>query len=561
MQRIWQQHYPINTPHEINPDQYSSIVVMLDEAVTRYGDKPAFINLMTPMSYHELDQHARHFAAYLQQVLGLKAGDRIALMMPNSLQYPVAIFGALRAGLVIVNVNPLYTARELTHQLNDAGAQTILIAANFATTLQTALAQTPIKHIIVTELADLCPTPKRWLLNFAIKHVKKLVPSYFLPGAIRFKQALHKGAQHTLIAPVLHHTDIAFLQYTGGTTGLSKGAMLTHRNIIANVLQITAGAQITENEIMITALPIYHVFALVASITFFMAGGSNILITNPRDTDTFIKVIKDAQFTAIIGVNTLFNALLNNPNFDQVDCSRLRFSLSGGMATQEAVATRWQQRTGCMILEGYGLTEAAPVVSINPPQTPTFTGTVGLPLPSIDVRIVDAHGNAQGIGEPGELCVKGPNVMIGYWHRPEETRKVLSPNGWLMTGDIAQLEADGRIRIVDRKKDMILVSGFNVYPNEVENVIAQHAGVLEVAVIGMPHDDSGELVRAYIVKKDPILTEHNVIEHCRQLLTAYKVPKEVVFREDLPKTNVGKILRKDLRDEALAALKTPIETT
>ncbi|MEW9898358.1 AMP-binding protein [Chitinivorax sp. PXF-14] len=550
MEKIWLKSYPKGAPEQIDPDRYPSLVAMLKDAVDKHGDKVAFVNLMTPMTYRELDQRSRDFAAYLQKDLGLKQGDRVALMMPNLLQYTVALFGVLRAGMVVVNVNPLYTARELAHQLTDSGAQTILIAANFAATLQEAMRKAPVRHVIVTELADLCPAPKRWLVNFLIKRVKKMVPAYSLPNAIKFNDAMAAGARQKLDEPTLKNTDLAFLQYTGGTTGLSKGAMLSHRNIIANVLQVTSLAQVGADEVMVTALPIYHVFALVASITFFMVGGKNILITNPRDAETFIKVIKDSKFTAIIGVNTLFNSLLNSPSFAQVDTSRLKFSLSGGMATQEAVADRWQQRTGCVILEGYGLTEASPVVSVNPQETGSFTGTVGLPLPSIEVSIRDEEGRELGIGEPGELCVRGPNVMGGYWHRPEESHKVITPDGWLLTGDVAQVEEDGRIRIVDRKKDMILVSGFNVYPNEVENVIAQHPGVLEVAVIGIPNEEMGELVRAYVVKRDQGLTEKAVIEHCRKLLTAYKVPRQIEFRTDLPKTNVGKILRKDLREEA-----------
>ncbi|MFO1380369.1 MAG: AMP-binding protein [Chitinivorax sp.] len=551
MENIWQKSYPAGVPAEINPDQYSSLVEMFEETVGKYGDKPAFVNLMTPMSYRELDKKSRDFAAYLQNGLGLKQGDRVALMMPNLLQYPVALFGILRAGLVVVNVNPLYTARELQHQLTDSGSQVILICANFAATLQEALPKTPVRHIIVTELADLCPQPKRFLFNLMIKHVKKMVPPYHLPGAKKLNAVLAIGAKLPLSKPKIKNGDLAFLQYTGGTTGLSKGAMLTHRNVIANILQVTglAGAAMTADEVLVTALPLYHVFALVASVMFFTRGGTNILITNPRDPEMFIKVIKDAGFTAILGVNTLFNSLLNSPSFKSVNVSRLRFTLSGGMATQPSVAERWQKETGCLILEGYGLTETSPVVSVNPPETPTFTGTVGLPVPSMEISIRDENGKELGLNEPGEICVRGPNVMKGYWQRPDESKKVLTEDGWLLTGDVGQIEDDGRLRIVDRKKDMILVSGFNVYPNEIENIIAAHPGVLEVAVIGVPADATGEAVKAFVVKKDPALTEKQIIEHCRKQMTAYKVPRLVEFRNDLPKSNVGKILRKELRVE------------
>lgn len=551
MEKNWLKNYPAGVPTEVNPDQYNSLVDMFEETVGKFGDKAAFINLMTPMSYRELDKRSRDFAAYLQNGLGLKQGDRVAVMMPNLLQYPVAVFGILRAGLVVVNVNPLYTARELQHQLSDSGAQVILICANFAATLQEALPKTPVKHIIVTELADLCPQPKRLLFNLMIKHVKKMVPAFYLPGAKKLNAVLAIGARLPLNKPKIKNSDLAFLQYTGGTTGLSKGAMLTHRNVIANIQQVTAlaGAAMTADEVLVTALPLYHVFALVASVMFFMVGGTNILITNPRDPEMFIKVIKDAAFTAMIGVNTLFNSLLNSPSFKQVNLSRLRFTLSGGMATQPAVAERWKQETGCLILEGYGLTETSPVVSLNPPETKNFTGTVGLPVPSMEISIRDESGVELGIGEPGEICVRGPNVMKGYWQRPDESKKVLTDDGWLMTGDVGQIEEDGRLRIVDRKKDMILVSGFNVYPNEVENIIAAHPGVLEVAVIGVPADASGEAVKAFVVKKDANLTEKEIIEHCRKQLTAYKVPRMVEFRNDLPKSNVGKILRKELRAE------------
>ncbi len=549
MEKNWLKSYPAGVPADINPDQYNSLVEMFEETVSKFGDRTAFINLMTPMTYRELDKKSRDFAAYLQNGLGLKQGDRVALMMPNLLQYPVALFGILRAGLIVVNVNPLYTARELQHQLTDSGAQVILICANFAATLQEALPKTPVKHIIVTELADLCPQPKRLLFNLMIKHVKKMVPPYHLPGAKKLNAVLSAGAKLPLSKPKIKNGDLAFLQYTGGTTGLSKGAMLTHRNIIANILQVTAlaGAAMTEDEVLVTALPLYHVFALVASVMFFTRGGTNILITNPRDPEMFIKVIKDAGFTAIIGVNTLFNSLLNSPSFKQVNLSRLRFTLSGGMATQPSVADRWKQETGCLILEGYGLTETSPVVSVNPPETPTFTGTVGLPVPSMEISIRDESGKEMGLNEPGEICVRGPNVMKGYWQRPDESRKVLTDDGWLLTGDVGQIEADGRLRIVDRKKDMILVSGFNVYPNEIENIIAAHPGVLEVAVIGVPADATGEAVKAFVVKKDPALTEKEIIDFCRKQMTAYKVPRMVEFRADLPKSNVGKILRKELR--------------
>jgi long-chain acyl-CoA synthetase len=552
MEKIWLKSYTPGVPAEINPDSYLSLVELLVKCGEKFGSKPAFSNLGTKISYEQLVQQTQVFAAFLQQKLKLTKGERIALMMPNILQYPVAMFGALQAGLVVVNVNPLYTARELIHQLNDAGVQTIVILESFATVLQEALPQTSIKNIIVTQIGDLFPAPKAWLVNFIVKYLKKMVPTWQLPQAISFKQALKQGAQKAFQAPTVRGDDLAFLQYTGGTTGIAKAAELTHRNMLANIEQIYAwtGSLTKEGEeIIVTALPLYHIFSLTANcLTFFKLGSHNVLITNPRDIPLFNKLIKKIPFTIMTGVNTLFNALLNNPQFHELNFKSLRFVIGGGMAVQKAVAERWQQLTGVHILEGYGLTEASPVVCVNPLHVTQYNGSIGLPLPSTDIKICNDEGEELPLGEIGELWVKGPQVMRGYWHAPEETRKVLTQDGWLLTGDIAKVDAQGFVRLVERKKDLIIVSGFNVYPTEIEDVIAEHPLVIEVAVIGVTSTTTGEAVKAFIVAKDKALSAEEIIVFCRKRLTAYKVPKQIEFRSELPKSNVGKVLRRKLRE-------------
>lgn len=553
MEKVWLKNYPNNVSTEINPDKYTSIADIFNEACQKFHNKLAFSNLGYSLSYMELAKQSRLFASYLQKQLGLARGARVAIMLPNVLQYPIALFGILQAGYTVMNVNPLYTPRELTHQLKDSGSETIIILANFAHTLEKVLPETQIKHVIVTELADALPLPKRWLINTVVKYIKKLVPKWSIPNAVSFNDALQAGAKFTFEKVAIQPQDIAFLQYTGGTTGIAKGAMLTHQNMVANMLQALAWLKpaVSEGrEIIITALPLYHIFSLLANcLTFMACGAQNILITNPRDIPTFIKTLADIPFTAITGVNTLFNALLNHPDFHKLNFSALRLALGGGMPVQRAVAEKWQKVTHKPLLEGYGLTETSPAVTISPLNLPEYNGSIGLPIPSTEIAIRDDDGNDLSFNTPGELCVKGPQVMKGYWQNPEETAKVLSPDGWLKTGDIATIDEEGYIRIVDRKKDMILVSGFNVYPNEVESVIAAHPGVLEVGVIGITDDNTGEAIKAFIVKKDPLLTAEEIIKYCRTQLTGYKIPKKIEFRDSLPKSNVGKILRSNLRDE------------
>ncbi|PYG52033.1 long-chain acyl-CoA synthetase [Pantoea sp. AG1095] len=553
LNKVWLKRYPADVPAEINADRYASLVDLFEHATEQYADQVAFINMGQPMTYRQLEKQSRAFAAWLQQGLGLKQGDRVALMMPNLLQYPVALFGVLRAGMVVVNVNPLYTPRELKHQLVDSGASAIVIVSNFAHTLEKVVAETPIKHVMLTRMGDQLAPVKATLVNFVVKYVKKLVPKYHLPGAVPFRSALSQGEQMTYQRPTVTNDDLAFLQYTGGTTGVAKGAMLTHRNMQANLEQTKAtyGKLLRPGkEQVVTALPLYHIFALtVNGLLFLDLGGTNLLITNPRDIPGFVKELSKFPFTAITGVNTLFNALLNDANFNKLDFSTLRLSAGGGMAVQKAVAERWEKLTGHYLLEGYGLTECSPLVSVNPYDITCHTGSIGLPVPSTDVRIVDDEDKDVAPGEPGELCIRGPQVMTGYWQRADATDEVLK-NGWLHTGDIVTVDSEGFIRIVDRKKDMILVSGFNVYPNEIEDVLMQHEKVREAAAIGVPSDLSGEAVKVCIVKKDPSLTKEEVLDHCRRQLTGYKVPKIIEFRDELPKTNVGKILRRELRDEA-----------
>jgi long-chain acyl-CoA synthetase len=556
LHKVWLNRYPADVPAEINPDRYGSLIDLFEHAVLRYATQTAFINMGQSLSFRQLDERSRAFAAYLQQGLGLKKGDRVALMMPNLLQYPIALFGVLRAGMIVVNVNPLYTPRELEHQLNDSGASAILIVSNFAHTLEKVVARTSVKHVILTRLGDQLSPAKGTLVNFVVKYIKRMVPKYHLPGAISFRQALQNGSQMAYTRPEILNDDLAFLQYTGGTTGVAKGAMLTHRNMQANLEQTKAtyGSLLKAGEeTVVTALPLYHIFALTVNCLLFIElGGANLLITNPRDIPGLVKELGKYPFTAITGVNTLFNALLNDDAFNKLDFSTLTLSAGGGMAVQKAVAERWEKLTGHYLLEGYGLTECSPLVSVNPYDIQCHNGSIGLPVPSTDIMLVDDDGNEMPPGEPGELCIKGPQVMLGYWQRPDATDEVLK-NGWLRSGDIVTVDHEGFLRIVDRKKDMILVSGFNVYPNEIEDVLMLHPKVREAAAIGVPNDVAGETVKICVVKKDDSLTKEELIAHCKRHLTGYKVPRIVEFRHELPKTNVGKILRRELREEAIKA--------
>ncbi|MBW5894259.1 long-chain-fatty-acid--CoA ligase FadD [Pectobacterium polaris] len=555
MEKIWLSRYPADVPAEIDPDRYSSLIEMFENGVKRYADRPAFVNMGEVMTFRKLEERSRAFAAYLQNQLKLQKGDRVALMMPNLLQYPVALFGVLRAGMVVVNVNPLYTPRELEHQLKDSGASTIVIVSNFAHTLEKIVHNTAVKHVILTRMGDQLSTAKGTLVNFVVKYIKRLVPKYHLPDAISFRRVLQEGRRQQYIRPDIINTDLAFLQYTGGTTGVAKGAMLTHRNMLANLEQCKGayGAVLREGtELVVTALPLYHIYALMVNgLLFFELGGKNLLITNPRDIPAVVKELKQYPFTAITGVNTLFNALLNNKEFHELDFSALRLSAGGGASVQQSVAERWEKLTGKHLLEGYGLTESSPVVSGNPYDLKHYSGSIGLPMPSTDVRIIDDNGNDAGPGESGELWVRGPQVMLGYWQQPAATDEVLK-DGWLATGDVVTSDDEGFLRVIDRKKDMILVSGFNVYPTEIEDVISRHPKVSESAVVGVENEVSGEAVKAFVVRRDNSLTKEELITHCRRNLTGYKVPKEIEFRDDLPKSNVGKILRRELRGEKTA---------
>ena len=552
MEKIWLKSYPPGVPAEIDVNEFRSLGDLFDRSVKRFADKTAYICMGKSMTYAELDASSARFGAFLQSELGLPRGTRVALMMPNVLQYPIAMFGALRAGYTVVNVNPLYTARELEHQLKDSGAEAIVILENFAHTLEQVRAQVPIRHVIVTSLGEMLGFPKGAIVNFVVRRVRKLVPPWTLDGHLSFGDALARGAAHALQPVEVGHEDAAFLQYTGGTTGVAKGAVLTHRNIVANLQQAHAWISpvVTEGrEIIITALPLYHIFSLTANcLTFIKIGATNVLIPNPRDIPGFIKELAKHRFTVITGVNTLFNALLNNPEFAKLDFSSLRVALGGGMAVQQAVAEKWKQITGVALVEAYGLTETSPAVTINPLDLKAFNHSIGLPISSTEVSIRDDDGIEQAIGQRGELCVRGPQVTPGYWNRPEETRRVFTADGFLRTGDIAVMDDKGFVTLVDRKKDMILVSGFNVYPNEVEDIVANHPGVLEVAAIGVPDERSGEAVKVFVVRKDPALTAEALIAHCRENLTGYKVPHHVEFRDELPKSNVGKILRRELRE-------------
>lgn len=554
MEKIWLKEYPPGVPAEVDLSEFASLKDILEKSCQRFADLPAYSNMGVSLRYREVDRLSRDFGAYLQG-LGLGKGERVALMMPNALQYPVALFGALRAGLTVVNVNPLYTPRELEHQLIDSGAAAIVIIENFAHTLQEVVGKTAVKTVITTQLGDLFPFFKRLLVNAVVKYVKKMVPAWNIPGATPFRQALSEGAARALVDVPLNHGDLAFLQYTGGTTGVAKGAMLTHGNIVANLQQASAWLDSVSKpgeETIITALPLYHIFSLtVNGLTFMKAGGHNILITNPRDMPGFVKELGKVKFTAITGVNTLFNGLLHTPGFDRLDFSTLKLSVAGGMAAQRAVAESWRKVTGTALIEGYGLTETSPLAAANPLTLKEFNGSIGLPLPSTDLSIRDDEDRELGVGKDavGEICIRGPQVMRGYWNRPDETAKVMTDDGYLRTGDIGYVDERGYTRIVDRKKDMILVSGFNVYPNEIEDVAALHPGVLEAAAVGVPDEKTGEAVKLVVVKKDPALTAEALIAHCRQHLTSYKVPRRVEFRTELPKTNVGKILRRLLRED------------
>jgi len=551
VEKIWlEKSYPSDVPFEIDADKYPSIVAMFTRYSTKFSDKTAFINMGASITYAELEEQATAFAAYLQQDLGLQKGDKFAIMVPNCLQYPIALFGALLAGLTVVNVNPLYTARELEHQLKDSDTKAMLIIENFAQTLEKIVDNTAVEHVIMTSLGDRLGLVKGTIVNCVVKYVKKMVPAFNLPDAVRFNAVLSRGLTLKLSPVELCGADIAFLQYTGGTTGLSKGAMLTHRNMVANLQQAKAAiSPLLEEgtELVVTALPLYHIFALTANcLTFYTMGGTNLLITNPRDMPNFVKELSKYPFTAITGVNTLFNGLLNTPGFSELDFSTLKMSLGGGMAVQRPVAERWQKITKTRLLEGYGLTECAPLVTLSPYNLAAYDGSIGLPASSTDVKIMREDGTEADIGESGEMWVKGPQVMLGYYKSVEATDEVLK-DGWFATGDIAVMNDKGFFTIVDRKKDMIIVSGFNVYPNEIEEVLAMHEGILEAAAIGVPHEVSGEIVKVFVVRKSKNLDEAAIIKHCRENLTNYKVPKLVEFRDELPKTNVGKILRRELR--------------
>ena len=549
--KIWHERYEKGVPQEINLAEYSSVVDILEQSFEKYPKRPALHCMGKTYNYEEVEILSRRFASYLQNDLNLKKGDRVALMMPNVLQYPIVLFGILRAGLVAVNVNPLYTARELEHQLNDSGAETIIIFESAASTLEGILAKTPVKNILVTRIGDFLSFPKSLIANAVIKHVKKMIPPYTLPGANSLKEKLFGADATKYERPVLTSKDTLFLQYTGGTTGVSKGAELTHGNIVANILQARAWTRnhvIEGEEIIITPLPLYHIFSLTANCLLFTSLGSlNVLITNPRDIAGFIKELKKWKFTSFTGVNTLFNGLLNNSDFAHVDFSSLRLTLGGGMAVQKSVAQKWKEVTGIPLIEAYGLTETSPAACINPMDLEDHNGKIGIPISSTEIVIRDDAGKDVAVGEVGELCIKGPQVMKGYWNRPDETQNVFTEDAYLKTGDIAFMDERGFFQIVDRKKDMILVSGFNVFPNEVEEVLSGHPGVLEVAVVGVPDQKSGEAVKAFIVKREEALTDEELRAYCKEHLTSYKVPRHYEFRTDLPKSNVGKILRKELR--------------
>jgi long-chain acyl-CoA synthetase len=552
LEKIWLKSYPAGIPAEIDVNEYTSLREVLEESCAKFGSRPAYSCMGRTITFADLDKLSAAFGAFLQG-RGLTKGTRVALMMPNVLQYPVCLFGILRAGCTVVNVNPLYTPRELEHQLTDSGAEMIVVVENFAHTLAEVISKTQVKHVIVTTIGEMLGL-KGVLVDFVLRHVKKMIPAWDLPGAMRLSDALAEGRKRKLEPVEIGHEDIAFLQYTGGTTGVAKGAMLLHRNIIANVLQARAWVMPflgDQRHVIITPLPLYHIFSLTSNCLIFMTlGAENVLITNPRDIPGLVKEMGKHSFTAFTGVNTLFNALLNNADFQKLDFSTLQMTLGGGMAVQKAVADRWEKVTGKPLIEAYGLTETSPGATINPLDLPEYNGAIGLPIPSTDLVLRDDDGKEVALGERGEICIKGPQVMLGYWKRPEETAKMIDRDGWLATGDIGVIDERGFVRIVDRKKDMILVSGFNVYPNEIEAVVAMHPGVLECAAVGVPDAKSGEAVKLFVVKKDPTLTSDALLAHCREQLTGYKCPRDVEFRTELPKSNVGKILRRELRDEA-----------
>ncbi|MEO9383990.1 long-chain-fatty-acid--CoA ligase [Chromobacterium phragmitis] len=556
MDKVWLKNYQPGVAHEIDINQFQSVTEVFDRSVKKFSSRPAMACMDKVLSYAELDALSGRFASFLQHRLGVKKGDRVAIMMPNLLQYPIAVFGTLRAGGVVVNVNPLYTPRELEHQLKDSGAETIVILENFAGVLEQVLPRTQVKNVVVASIGELLGLLKGALVNFVVRKVKKMVPPWHIPGHVRFGDALSIGAAKPYDKVALGHEDIAFLQYTGGTTGVAKGAVLLHKNIVANMLQASAWVNTLVREgqeVIVTALPLYHIFSLTANLMVFTElGALNVLITNPRDISGFVKELRKYPITCITGVNTLFNALLNHPEFAKLNFSTWRLTLGGGMAVQKAVADKWKSVTGVTLAEAYGLTETSPAACINPMDLKEYNGTIGLPVPSTEIEIRDAEGKPVAQGEQGELCIRGPQVMRGYWNRPDETDKVLGADGFLATGDMAMLTPEGFVKLVDRKKDMILVSGFNVYPNEIEDVVAGHPDVLEVACIGVPDDKSGEVVKVFVVKKNPALTDKDIIRYCRENLTGYKVPKLVEFRSELPKTNVGKILRRALRDQETA---------
>ncbi len=554
MNKIWLESYPDGVPAEIPTPESRSVRDMIELALTAFADRPCFTNMGTTLTYRDLDRLSMQFACYLQQTLGLVKGERVAIMLPNVLQYPVVLCGIFRAGIVVVNVNPLYTSRELKHQLSDSGARCIVILENFACTLEQVIDETAVDHVVTTQVGDLLKLPNNILTNFVLKRIRKAVPPFSLPGSVNLRSALRAGRDGELDTVELGYADIAFLQYTGGTTGLAKGAMLSHRNMVFNVHQAKAwDAGIFDNEdrlIAITALPLYHIFSLQSNcLSMMIRGGENVLITNPRDFPAFVKELSRHKFVYFTGVNTLFAALLNTPGFADLDFTSLRLTVGGGMAVQEAVARQWKEVTGTTIIQGYGLTETSPSAIVVPLQNEGFTGTIGLPIPSTEVRICDDDGDDVPLGDLGEICIRGPQVMEGYWQKPDETALVMLPDGWLRTGDIGRMDEGGFVYIEDRKKDMILVSGFNVYPNEIEGVVVEMDGVLEAAAIGIPNERSGETVKLYVVKNDKSVTADDIMRYCRENLTGYKVPKEIEFRDDLPKTNVGKILRRALRED------------
>ncbi len=548
----WLDSYQQGVPEFISVDEFHSVADIFDQSVEKYAELPAFSNFGHSLSFREISLYSSRLAAYLLNDLKLKKGERVAVMMPNLLQSPIAIFAILRAGLVVVNINPLYTARELSHQLNDAEADTIIIVDNFCHVLQKVVADTAVRNIIVTRMGDMLPFPKSTLMNLVVKYLKRKVPTYHLPGAVRFIKALKRGAQHRFSTVPCSHEDIAFLQYTGGTTGPAKGAVLTHKNMVANMQQASAWIKPSigdQPKMIITALPLYHIFSLTANcLTFIKHGWINYLITNPRDIDGFVKEIRNLKFAAITGVNTLFNGLLNHPEFKHVDFSRLMLTLGGGMSIQRSVAQRWKQVTGVTLIEAYGLTETSPAACVNPMNLEEFNGMIGLPISSTEVSIQDDEWNELKLGDTGEICIRGPQVMRGYWKRPHETDNVLSADGWLHSGDVGVMNEQGFVKLVDRIKDMIQVSGFNVYPSEIEDVIAEMEGVADVGVVGAPDEKSGETVMAVVVKKDPALTEETITNYCRENLTGYKVPKIIHFTDELPRTHVGKVLRRELRN-------------